>query len=126
MGWMNLGHRAGSVGVRGSSPLSSTCVTSERRGFRLLVGRVLLVRCCAEDGGRPSGAVLRRGAPNHRVLHWLKTVVVSDAGKGALEVSGRDQEDGAQSRWLVAGVAVDVSLEGKVTSKPGSLWSVPG
>jgi len=36
--------------------------------------------------------------PNHRVLRWLKTVVVSDTGKGALDASGGDQEDGAQSR----------------------------
>jgi len=91
-----------------------------------MVGRVFFVRCCAEDGGRPSGVALRRVAPNHRVLHWLKTVVVSDAGKGVMKASGRDQEDGAQSRQQFAGVAVDVSLEGKVTSKPGSLWSAPG
>jgi hypothetical protein len=30
---------------------------------------------------------------NRLVLRWLKTVVVSDRGKGAREVSGRDQED---------------------------------
>jgi len=33
------------------------------------------------------------------VLRWLKTVVVSDRGKGARDASGGDQEDGAQSRW---------------------------
>jgi hypothetical protein len=27
------------------------------------------------------------------MLRWLTTVVVSDEGKGAREVSGRDQED---------------------------------
>jgi hypothetical protein len=27
------------------------------------------------------------------MLRWLKTVVVSDEGKGAGEASGRDQED---------------------------------
>jgi hypothetical protein len=32
----------------------------------------------------PFGAALRGEAPNHRVLRWLKTVVVSDAGKGVL------------------------------------------
>ncbi len=33
---------------------------------------------------RPSGVGLRRQMPNHPVLHWLKTVVVSDRGKGAI------------------------------------------
>ncbi len=66
------------------------------------------MRCCARDGGRPFGTALRREVPNHRVLRWLKTVVVSDTGKGAHDASGGDQEDGAQSQFL--GVAVDVSL----------------
>jgi hypothetical protein len=43
------------------------------------------MRCCARDEGRPFGTALRRGVPNHRVLRWLKTVVVSDTGKGALD-----------------------------------------
>ena len=39
------------------------------------------MRCCARDEGlalrrRPAGE-----APNHRVLRWLKTVVVSDTEK---------------------------------------------
>jgi hypothetical protein len=46
-----------------------------------------------EDEGRPFGVALRGEAPNHPLLHWLKTVVVSDVGKGALDVSGGDQED---------------------------------
>lgn len=41
----------------------------------------------------PFGAALRGEASNHLVLRWLKTVVVSDRGKGTLEVSGGDQED---------------------------------
>ncbi len=41
----------------------------------------------------PSGVVLRGMASNRLVLRWLKTVVVSDRGKGIREVSGRDQED---------------------------------
>ena len=41
----------------------------------------------------PSGVGLRGWAPNHPVLRWLKTVVVSDPGKGALDASGGDQED---------------------------------
>ena len=46
-----------------------------------------------EDEGRPFGVALRGEAPNRPLLHWLKTVVVSDVGKGALDVSGGDQED---------------------------------
>jgi hypothetical protein len=40
-----------------------------------------LMRCCARDEGWPFGVALRGEAPNHRVLRWLKTVVVSDAEK---------------------------------------------
>jgi len=41
----------------------------------------------------PSGVVLRGRAPNHPVLRWLKTVVVSDREKARLIASGGDQED---------------------------------
>ena len=42
----------------------------------------------------PSGVALRGEASNHRMLRWLKTVVVSDPGEGArLIASGGDQED---------------------------------
>ncbi len=51
----------------------------------------------------PSGAVLRGMASNRLVLRWLKTVVVSDRGKGIREVSGRDQEDERER------IAADVS-----------------
>ena len=51
------------------------------------------------------------------MLRWLKTVVVSDVEKGARDASGGDREDGAQSSF--SGIAVDVSLLNKVTSKPG-------
>ena len=38
--------------------------------------------CCARDEGSwPFGAALRGEASNHRMLRWLKTVVVSDAEK---------------------------------------------
>jgi len=48
-------------------------------------------------------------------------------GKGARwRVSGGDRKDGAQSWWILAGVAGDVSLEGKLTSEPGRLWSASG
>jgi len=33
------------------------------------------------DEGRPFVAALRREATNHRLLHWLKTVVVSETEK---------------------------------------------
>jgi hypothetical protein len=45
----------------------------------------------------PSSVVLRGKALNHPVLRWLKTVVVSDRGKGALDASGGDQEDVPES-----------------------------
>ena len=41
----------------------------------------------------PSGVALRGEAPNHPVLRWLKTVVVSDREKARLIASGGDQED---------------------------------
>ena len=40
----------------------------------------------------PSSVVLRGKALNHPVLRWLKTVVVSDRGEGALDASGGDQK----------------------------------
>jgi hypothetical protein len=40
----------------------------------------------------PSGVVLRGRAPNHPVLRWLMTVVVSDGEKARLIASGGDQE----------------------------------
>jgi hypothetical protein len=45
----------------------------------------------------PSSVVLRGRALNHPVLRWLKTVVVSDRGKGVLDASGGDQEDVPES-----------------------------
>ena len=45
----------------------------------------------------PSSVVLRGRALNHPVLCWLKTVVVSDRGEGALDASGGDQEDVPES-----------------------------
>ena len=43
-------------------------------------------QCCARDEGfRPFGVVLRGRASNHRMLHWLKTVVVSDTEKAPRE-----------------------------------------
>lgn len=48
-------------------------------------------------------------------------------GKGARwRASGGDRKDGAQSWPFVVGVAGEVSLEGKLTSEPGRLWSASG
>ena len=52
------------------------------------VGAVREMKDC-----RPFGAALRGEASNRRLLRWLKTVVVSDPGKGVLDASGGDQED---------------------------------
>jgi hypothetical protein len=55
----------------------------------------------------PSGVVLRGRALNRPVLRWLKTVVVSDRGEGALDASGGDQEDVPENtRPEVLGVGV--------------------
>ena len=52
------------------------------------------MRCCAGDEGFwPFGAALRGEASNHRMLRWLKTVVVSDAEKAHMIASGGDRED---------------------------------
>jgi hypothetical protein len=65
-------------------------------------GAVLEMEACW-----PSGVVLRGRAPNHPVLRWLKTVVVSDRGEGALDASGGDREDVPESaRPEVLGVGV--------------------
>jgi hypothetical protein len=39
------------------------------------------MRCCAGDGGGPSGIALQGEVPNHRMLLRLRAVVVSDAEK---------------------------------------------
>jgi hypothetical protein len=49
------------------------------------VGETAGSRCCARDEGRPFGVALRGEAPNHHMLRWLKTVVVSDVGKGVVK-----------------------------------------
>jgi len=59
----------------------------------------------AEGGCKPPHAALAEDRRGER------------CGKGAQDASGGDREDGAQSSF--SGVAVDVSLLNKVTSKPG-------
>lgn len=49
--------------------------------------------CCARDEGRPFTAALRGEAVNRHLLHWLKTVVVSEVEKASREASGGDWED---------------------------------
>jgi hypothetical protein len=59
----------------------------------------------------PFGVALREEASNRPPGPWLKTVVLSGVGKGALDVSGRDQE-GERKR-----IADEVSKNIRVTSK---------
>ena len=62
------------------------------------------MRCCAEDEGSwPFGVALRREAPNHLMLRWLKTVVVSDEEKASGEASGGDRE--GERKRIVADVS---------------------
>jgi hypothetical protein len=65
------------------------------------------MRCCARDEGWPFGAALRGEAPNHRVLRWLKTVVVSDAEKAQVM---RQVGIRKTVRSLEVEIAVEVSL----------------
>ncbi len=74
---------------------------------------------------RPFGAALRGEASNRPLLRWLKTVVVSDEGKGAQDASGGCQE----------GVALKVprgihrliaSLFNEVASELGAMGWPPG
>jgi hypothetical protein len=67
------------------------------------------------DEGRPFGVALREEASNRPPGPWLKTVVLSGVGKGAHDVSGRDQE-GERKR-----IADEVSKNTRVTSKPGCI-----
>jgi hypothetical protein len=71
----------------------------------------------------PFGAALRGEALNHRVLRWLKTVVVSDAEKAQVmrQVGIRKTVCNLEGE-----IAVDVSLAIEVTPKPGRLKGVPG
>ena len=54
----------------------------------------------------PFSVVLGGKALNRPVLGWLKTVVVSDRGKGVLDASGGDQEDVPESPARVLGSGV--------------------
>jgi hypothetical protein len=73
----------------------------------------------------PFSVVLRGKALNHPVLCWLKTVVVSDRGKGVLDASGGDQEDVPESAQLeVFGwvCAVEASLAQLSWHRKRGVW----
>jgi hypothetical protein len=62
-----------------------------------------------EDEGRPFGVALRGEASNRPLLHWLKTVVVSEWEKAHLMCQVGIRKT----------MAVDVSKRTRMTSKPG-------
>jgi hypothetical protein len=70
----------------------------------------------------PFGVALRGEASNRPVLRWLKTVVVSDRGKGVLDTSGGDQE-GERERTAVE---VSKQVDGIETGKIKSFRDEPG
>jgi hypothetical protein len=72
-----------------------------------------------EDEGRPFGVALRGEAPNRPLLHWLKTVVVSDVGKGALDVSGGDQEDDGCRRVETYKDDIETGVSFRSREEPG-------
>jgi hypothetical protein len=75
------------------------------------------MRCCTGDGGLMAPRSRPRGVASSRLmLRWLKTVVVSDEGKGARDASGRDPED--DHRRSV------VTLSGGI--RTGAMVCVPG
>ena len=67
---------------------------------------------------RPLGVALRGEASNCPLLRWLKTVVVSDEGKGARDASGGDQE-GVASKVPLRDSPLIASLFSEVASEPG-------
>jgi hypothetical protein len=50
------------------------------------------MRCCAGDGGWPSGTALQGEVSNHRELLRSRAVVVSVAEKASGEASGGSRE----------------------------------
>ena len=74
----------------------------------------------------PSDAGLRGQASNHRVLRWLKTVVVSDTEKARLIASGGVREDVPEHSAFGSGVVVEASKCLQTASKPGVFTVTPG
>ena len=84
------------------------------------------MRCCVRDEGWPFGTALRREVPNHRVLRWLKTVVVSDTEKAHLM---RQVGIRKTVRSLDSEIAVDMSLLDRWHQNQGESgvpWEEPG
>ena len=77
-----------------------------------------------EDEGRPFGVALRGEASNRPLLHWLKTVVVSDVGKGALDVSGGDQEDDGCRRVETYKDDIETGVSFRPREEPGGCPSI--
>src|SRR6266536_4326745 len=72
----------------------------------------------------PFGVALRGEAPNHRVLRWLKTVVVSDAEKAQVM---RQVGIRKTVRSLEVEIAVEVSLpKSRGHQNRDVWWVVPG
>src|SRR4051794_9249233 len=79
------------------------------------------------EGCWPSSVVLRGEGLNRPVLRWLKTVVVSDWGEGALGASGGDQEDVPESVWpgcpgAARACAVEASLAKSRWHRKRGVW----
>lgn len=72
-----------------------------------------------EDEGRPFGVALRGEASNRPLLHWLKTVVVSEWEKGALDVSGGDQEDDGCRRVETYKDDIETGVSFRSREEPG-------
>ena len=72
-----------------------------------------------EDEGRPFEVGFRGEAPNRPLLHWPKTVVVSDVGKGALDVSGGDQEDDGRRRVETYKDDIETGVSFRSREEPG-------
>ena len=55
-----------------------------------------MTRCCAGDGGWPSGVALQGEASNSLMLRWLMTVVVSDEEKAHVMRVGTRKASGGE------------------------------
>src|SRR3989442_350847 len=66
------------------------------------------MRCCVEDEGRPFGVALRGETSNRPLLHWLKTVVVSEWEKAHMMCQVGTRKT----------MAVEVSKRTRMASKP--------
>ena len=72
-----------------------------------------------EDEGRPFGVALRGEASNRPLLHWLKTVVVSEWEKAHFDVSGGDQEDDGCRRVETYKGDIETGVSFRSREEPG-------